>query len=473
MGRAKKYKLPHASAKLLKTMMEDMQLCDIWRLRNPEKRRYSWYCKKPVLTASRLDYFLINAGMTSSITNVEYTVCHRTDHSLNYMCIQNDDFKRGPGTWKFNVKLLKNEMFVDKIKKEIALTVDECDAMQEHIFTKWECVKRNCTRVAKEFSKNSSKKKNELYKNLLLFLDEARTCEIEGKPVKQETQQLVTQKIKELENEKVQSSAFRAKCQWYQAGERSSKYFFALEKRSFNNKTMFAVKLPTGELCKEMKRILTEQEKFYRTLYTSDMNVKFTLENSSGVQLSNEQQTWLDRDLEMREIEAAINDMKTGKVPGCDGLPIEFYISFKEEIKGMLLELFNEIRERQEMTRSMKRGIMSLLPKRNKNSTEIRNLKPLTLLASDYKILAKIMANRLKKVLPSIIGEQQTGFMAGRHIDSNIRKTMDVVSSIYQSKGGIKAVVVCIDFEKCFDRIEHQSIFAALRYFNFGSNYIN
>ena len=93
------------------------------------------------------------------------------------------------------------------------------------------------------------------------------------------------------------------------------------------------------------------------------------------------------------------------------------------------------------------------------------------MLNTDYKIIAKKFATHLKKVLPTIIGEYQTGFIEGRQIHTNIRKTIDIVSHIYQS--GKKAVIICIDFEKCFDRVEHNSIFAAMRYFNFGEKYIS
>ena len=76
----------------------------------------------------------------------------------------------------------------------------------------------------------------------------------------------------------------------------------------------------------------------------------------------------------------------------------------------------------------------------------------------------------MRVVLPTIIGDQQTGFMEGRQIHNNIRKCIDIISHIYQS--GKKAVVVSIDFKKCFDHIEHESIYAMLKYFEFGDTFI-
>ena len=111
------------------------------------------------------------------------------------------------------------------------------------------------------------------------------------------------------------------------------------------------------------------------------------------------------------------------------------------------------------------------MPKGSKDTRHIKNNRPIMLLSTDYKILARILAKRLKMVLPDIVGPEQSGFMETRSIQDNIRKTMDVVAHIYQSNK--KAVIVSIDFLKCFDKIEHRAIYAALRYYNFGETFIN
>ena len=99
----------------------------------------------------------------------------------------------------------------------------------------------------------------------------------------------------------------------------------------------------------------------------------------------------------------------------------------------------------------------------------LKNWRPITLLNMDYKLLAKTLAMRLKNVLPTIIGTQQTGFMEGRCISENIRTTIDIITSIY--KQGKSALVVSVDYEKCFDRIEHGAIQGALKYFGFSSQF--
>ena len=170
------------------------------------------------------------------------------------------------------------------------------------------------------------------------------------------------------------------------------------------------------------------------------------------------------------EIREAAFSLKRNKVGGCDGWSLEFYLHFFDEIKDSLWVMYKEVLDKKVLGCSTRSGIISLLPKKGKDSCFLKNLHPLTLLTIEYKILAKVLVTRLKAVLPDLISVDQTGFMEGCYIQSNIRKTIDIVSHIYQS--GKRAVIISIDFKKCFDRIEHRSIYEAMEYFGFGNNFI-
>ena len=86
-------------------------------------------------------------------------------------------------------------------------------------------------------------------------------------------------------------------------------------------------------------------------------------------------------------------------------------------------------------------------------------------------ILLELIANRLELVTDKIIGKQQNGFVKGRNITTNTMTTTEVVS--YLNKRDLLGVIAIIDFEKCFDRIEHRSIQAVFDYFNFGTIFIS
>ena len=109
------------------------------------------------------------------------------------------------------------------------------------------------------------------------------------------------------------------------------------------------------------------------------------------------------------------------------------------------------------MSPSMRRGIITLLPKKDKNQLLLKNWRPISLLNTDYKILAKVLAFRLKKVLPSVIHEDQSGFISGRYIGENIRLFIDVLH--YFKINDIPGLVLSIDFEKAFDKVEWEFLY--------------
>ena len=88
------------------------------------------------------------------------------------------------------------------------------------------------------------------------------------------------------------------------------------------------------------------------------------------------------------------------------------------------------------------------------------------MLSCDYKAISKVISNRIRSVLNSIIHPDQTGFVPGRSISNNIRKAYDVLD--YTSRKNIAVVLISVDFEKAFDRVECDSLFQSFAYFGFG-----
>ena len=90
---------------------------------------------------------------------------------------------------------------------------------------------------------------------------------------------------------------------------------------------------------------------------------------------------------------------------------------------------------------------------------------------TDYKILAKCIALRLKKVTPKIISSDQTGFLQGRYIGENIRLTLDMIE--YINHNNLAGLLLFVDFEKAFDKLDWSFMFNVLRFFNFGPDLIS
>lgn len=129
----------------------------------------------------------------------------------------------------------------------------------------------------------------------------------------------------------------------------------------------------------------------------------------------------MEKDISVTEIVFAIRDMQSGKSPGPDGFPAEFFKKFSEPLSPLLLSVFNESSVTLSLPVSMRQAIISLLLKKDKNPLNCSSYRPVSLLNADAKIFAKVLAKRLERVVPTVVSPDQTGFVKNRQSFFNIR----------------------------------------------------
>ena len=454
----------------LRQLMEDFELIDMWRNRHPNDVQYSWERSAPKYTASRLDYILCSETFNNIVHNVEYKHAIRTDHKAIVLNLQINQQKRGSGLWKFNNMMLNDPQFRIFIKQCISkakIKYQYCSPVD-----KWELIKVCIITSAQKYAKNKAADKQANYNNNLNKLEQIdRQLLLTPEDTALHKLKVSIQcQIDDYFSEKAMSAAFRSKCRWNDEGEKSTKYFYSLEKSNYNRKTMSSLQRPDNSITNNQREILTAQADFYAKLYTSDPSVKFRLVNDTDIKISLEMRNKLDEAISLHELSLAVKSMKKDKVPGCDGLSIDLYEVIWEDIKDVFYNMTQYAMTHESMPPSSMKGVISLLPKKGKNPLLIQNWRPLTLLNNDFKIISKVLADRIRNVLPTIILDDQTGFMKNRQISATIRKTMDIIHNLeLREKGGN---VISLDYVKCFDKIEINSILGALRYFGFGENYI-
>lgn len=165
--------------------------------------------------------------------------------------------------------------------------------------------------------------------------------------------------------------------------------------------------------------------------------------------LSDAHRSQLDEAISLEEVQAAIGGLQSGKIPGADGLPTEFY---SQHVDLLAPRLFSGLAKADALPEFMEEAIIVLIPKPGKDPRECVSYRPITLLNVDAKILAKILANRLSLVISTLIHVDQTGFMPAKGTDINIRRLFLNLSLTHDNAGS--RVIASLDAEKALDSVE-------------------
>ncbi|KAL9961988.1 hypothetical protein ACROYT_G031039 [Oculina patagonica] len=275
---------------------------------------------------------------------------------------------------------------------------------------------------------------------------------------------------------KTKGSILWSKTRWYNEGEKNSSYFFNLEKRHFKRKVLCQLRQADNTTLTSDHDILQECVNFYSDLYSSRtiQNNKEDLDffpRDNSVRLDEDCKDSCEGLLSANECLSALKTMESNKSPGSDGFPAEFYKFFWNDISTLFVNAINCSFQKGLLSVTQRQGIVSLLPKKDKNPILLKNWRPITLLNCDYKIAAKAIGNRIKRVLPKIIDNDQSGFLKGRSIAENILLIDGIIN--FADNTNKPGLLMFVDFEKAFDSIEWSFIERALIHFGFGPSLVN
>lgn len=143
--------------------------------------------------------------------------------------------------------------------------------------------------------------------------------------------------------------------------------------------------------------------------------------------------------------------MQSGKTPGPDGFPTEFFKQFSKPLSSKFAAVRLETHQRGSLPPSLTEAFITFITKKGRDPVDCASYHPISLLNTDAKILAKVLALRLDEALPHIISTDQTGFIKNRHSFFNVRRLLDVLDAPSHDK--IPECIVSIDVEKAFGDI--------------------
>ena len=165
-------------------------------------------------------------------------------------------------------------------------------------------------------------------------------------------------------------------------GEKPTKYFFNLEKRNYNHKTIKELKYPEGKSVTKEEEILEEIERFYKELYTSTTSFENTqfisyIDNLELPRLEDSASSELEGDITLKECKDILSTFSRGKSPGEDGFTWEFYNCFFDLLGQDLVDSFNASYRAGEMAPSQRRAVITLLSRPQSLRNYMRSMRML------------------------------------------------------------------------------------------------
>ena len=231
---------------------------------------------------------------------------------------------------------------------------------------------------------------------------------------------------------------------WYEKDEKPTRYSFGLEKHQQKRNTITALKTDEGRITSNID-ILQETQKLYERLYCSeetDPTKQQEFLNNIELTLSEAEKEICESPVTELKLTKALRSMMNNKSPGMDGLTREFYVQFWDRLSKALTDVANYNYNRTAMTDSQRRALLKLLFKKD-DAELLKNWRPISLLNVDYKLIAKVLALRLRRVLPTVIHPDQTCGIPGRSIHENIMKIRDVV---HHTETGGQVIIISLDY---------------------------
>ena len=465
---------PSTNAKYLEGIKKEYHLGDIWRILNPQLKRFTWRRRNP-LQQSRLDFWLVTNSLIQCIKKCNIGISFLSDHNIIDITIQlTKPSPRGKGFWKLNNALLKDPEYGSMITNTIINMEKDLVEIDDKRL-RWEYLKMVIRRETITYAIARSKKRQKEGKELL---EKLQTCEIKLSNDLTNTEDVVNEynlvkKDYEMHNaELTRGQVIRSKAKWAEYGERSSKYFIGLEKYNQELKHIKSIKTSPDNETTDPDLILQNLHEYYSKLYdnkhvTTDNFVQFEPVNT----LNDVSKEMLELDITLQECKEALDGLPGDKTPGSDGLSAEFYRHFWPIINR---HLYNSILcsiELGELSEEQRRGIVTLLPKAGKDLKHVKNWRPISILNVDYKIIAKILANRIKYILPELINSDQLAYVQDRVIGENLRIVKDLID--YAKIHNLSGILLLIDFEKAFDSLDRKFLNYTLEKYGFGNKFKN
>lgn len=281
--------------------------------------------------------------------------------------------------------------------------------------------------------------------------------------------------LEALDTNTIQKNLIYMKEKCWKKSLKSIKLLAWRVKQRRESNLIHAIRNSDGKTVIRTDRVVQVLHKFYSELYGGkplevERIGKF-LKSVALPSLSVEHCASLDKEITAQEVLDTIKHLKSNTAPGRDGFSPEFYKAYRDVLAPYLSGIGNRILDFKDLPSSWLESNIILFKKPERDSLNPGSYRPIALLNTDAKIITKLLANRLQKIIPLYIHADQTGFIPGRQLTDNIRRTLNVFH--YAQQKQLSFVALSVDIEKAFDSVNTTYLMKTLQAMVFGNKSCN
>jgi hypothetical protein len=424
--------------------------------------------------SKRLDRFLISAEVLSSSRTYRAWVNlpYISDHAA--ICLQIGQGRFGARqTFIFNPLWLKEDSFNSLVRSTWADNTRSLPGdPQGNLVNKLTNLKQLSTIWLKEKRKTEQADISRIEKEL----DELHHLQIQDISNKDYHFRIRELELARLSFLREDEERWRLKSRmlWLAGGDKNSRYFHRFASARRAKKHIWDIDVEDGSTLHTQEDIKTAAVKHYKTLFqvtsAPNLTAQVALANRFPTLVTNEEALALESTCTLEEVLAVLKGFKKEKSPGPDGWSVEFYLHFFDILGQELLDVVEDARTRGVINPQLNNTLLVLIPKSNLPRSFI-DFRPISLCNLCYKIISKIITNRLRPILSRTLSEEQLGFLKGRQILDAVGVTQECVHSIKSKKQ--QAILLKLDLRQAFDCVNWNFLHLVLLRCGFGLVFTN